>query len=255
MALQRVRCAKCSEEFHPNFRICPRCGTYLAATSGNVMAGSQTASPASGVHSSARSGRVAMNKPSPEQPSNPSKWADAPPAPWRRFAARSLDLTVNGVVMVLVIAIVFFMLAPYQADQFFGMFETPGGVFLDLLYTSLAGSVLTGLIIGLTGSSLGKLIFGVKVMKLDGSLLGPMDGISRDVTVWVKGLGLGVPIIALFTQVVAYQRLKGKGSTSWDEGMYRVTYRENGPMQYALNVLGVVLIVLVGAVSRVILQV
>jgi len=157
--------------------------------------------------------------------------------------------------MVLALSLVFFMIAPYQAAQFFGVFDAPGGVFLDVVFTSLSGSVLTGLIIGLTGSSLGKVIFGVKITKLDGSLIGPVDGISRDINVWVKGLGLGIPIVALFTQGAAYQRLKGTGVTSWDEGMYLVKYRKTGPLQYALNTLGLVLVVVAATLSRLLLQV
>lgn len=235
-ALKRITCPKCSKEFQPNFKVCPSCGTILEQHA-------KIPEMPAVIHSY-------QEKPQFVKQQAPSNWVTNPTAPWRRWAARSLDLALNGTVMIYAFAFTFFLIAPNEANQFFEIFVLPGGIILDILFTSIMGSILTGLIIGLTGSSLGKLIFGIKVTRLNGSLIGPIDGIVRDITVLVKGMGLGVPIIALFTQYFAYKKLKEIGSTSWDQGSYNVSYRKNSAQQYVLNFFGVVLIIVVVTVMR-----
>ncbi len=245
-ATKRIVCASCGEEYQPNFRICPNCGSELTAGSSAAIA---------------RAGKP-LDQPVPlptpsvisPPPAQPVKnlsmsWSDTPVAPWRRWAARSLDLIVNGLVAVTTFFFVFYALAPYQADRLLSVLEAPGGVLLDVLLTGLLGSVLTGLTIGLTGSSLGKIIFGIRVTKLDGSLIGPINGVIRDLNVFLKGFGLGIPLVSLLTLAFAYKRLKSTGSTSWDAGAFLVTHRPTGNTQYVLNTFGVALWLFVAALT------
>jgi hypothetical protein len=74
--------------------------------------------------------------------------------------------------------------------------------------------------------------------------LGLRAGLARDLAVLFKGLGLGLPIVALIMMLVAYNRLKNRGSTSWDRDRYIVWHRPSGTSQYILNVVGVVMIFL-----------
>ncbi len=98
----------------------------------------------------------------------PNGWLAHPPTPWRRYAARILDSTFNGLIFMVILAIGFFAVAPATADIFFSIFEIPGGRFLDMMLTTAAASVLGGSLIGVSGSTLGKFIFGVKVTRTDG---------------------------------------------------------------------------------------
>lgn len=246
-ATKRIVCASCGEEYQPNFRICPNCGIELTAGSSAaiVQASKQPSRP------------VPLPTPSviSPPPAQPGKnltmsWSDTPVAPFRRWAARSLDLSVNGSVASLTFYTAFYALAPYQADRLLSVLEAPGGVLLDILLFGLLGSVLTGLTIGLTGSSLGKIIFGIRITKLDGSLIGPINGVARDLNVFLKGYGLLIPPMTLFTLPFAYKRLKSTGSTSWDAGAFLVTHRPTGNTQYVLNTFGVALLVFLNVLSR-----
>jgi hypothetical protein len=72
------------------------------------------------------------------------------------------------------------------------------------------------LTIGLTGLSLGKWIFGIRVTR-DGAPMGPLRALRREFAVFFKGLGLGVPLVSLFTLVGSYSALSDKRITPWDK--------------------------------------
>jgi uncharacterized RDD family membrane protein YckC len=182
----------------------------------------------------------------------PIGWLQSPPTPWRRYAARSLDLLVFGYAGLAIIGFVFYAVAPYTADQFFSVFTAPGGIILDFIITALVGCVLNGIIIGLSGSSLGKLLFGIMIVDQNGFKIGASQGIQRDLSVYVRGLGLGVPVVSLIMLWMSYSKLKQTGSTSWDtEKSYSVWHRPSGPGQYMLNILGILLLIVVTTAARV----
>lgn len=172
-------------------------------------------------------------------------WLSHPPTPWRRYGARMLDTSFNGAVVMIIIGVAFYAIAPATADEFFSIFEGESGRILDIVMTAFVASILGGLLVGISGFTLGKWIFGVRVTKLDGTRLGIADGLSRDLTVLLKGLGLGIPIVAIFTMGYAYRRLGEFKTTSWDKGRYIVWHRPSGFSQYIFNVIGILLILLV----------
>ncbi|KZK84377.1 RDD family protein [Pseudovibrio sp. W64] len=180
----------------------------------------------------------------------PKGWLANPPTPWRRYAARLFDTTFNGVVLVMLLAFVFYAIAPAAADEFFSLFDGPGGRLIDLMFTASAASVLGGSLIGVSGTTLGKFIFGIKITRTDGQLLGFWDGLKRDFNVLLRGLGLGIPIVALFTMWGSYQRLKSNKTTSWDTEKYTAWHRPSGIGQYILNVIGIGLFFLILTMVR-----
>ena len=173
-----------------------------------------------------------------------SGWSVEPVTPWRRYGARFLDNLFNGGLGIIVLSISFYAIAPASADQFFTYFQGPEGRLLDTILTTFVASIISGLMIGATGTSLGKAIFGIKVLRKNKDKIGLIAGVGRDIEVWVKGLGLGIPIIALFTLINAYTSLKRNGTTSWDSGRYIVMHRKSSAGQYLLNIIGLSLIVL-----------
>lgn len=44
--------------------------------------------------------------------------------------------------------------------------------------------------------------------------------LERSFLVWIRGLGLGIPIISLITEIVAYNHLLKFGQTSWDRDLH-----------------------------------
>ena len=181
----------------------------------------------------------------PSETNGPEGWLSYPPTPWRRYAARLLDTSLNGVLGFFLFAIAFYAIAPASADNLFSFFGSGAGLWLDLLATGIMASLIGGALIGVSGFTVGKLIFGIKVVRKNGNTIGFGAGIMRDLEVLIKGMALGIPIVALFTLWLSYKSLTENRTTSWDENRYVVYHRPSGAAQYFLNVLGLVAVVLV----------
>ena len=170
-------------------------------------------------------------------PPVPGNWALAPIAPWRRYFARLFDVTIFGILAWALIGYGWYRIAPLQADAFFNQLNR----LFDTILTLLLGSVVSGLVLGFVGTTPGKTIFGVRVRTLDGKPIGAMNGLSRDFTIFIKGFGLGIPLVSFVTLILSYLRLNRDKVMSWDQGQYTVTYRPNTGAQIMLSIAGILL--------------
>ena len=245
-------CSSCSEPAQNTMVMCVKCGAKNFSDMPNGPLQNKTSADQN-------QSEITAAKPVPNIQSNmalhggvPTGWLSSPPTPWRRYAARSIDIVVFGYLGFTIIGFVFYSVAPYTADQFFSIFSSPGGILIDIVVTALIGCVLGGVVIGLSGSSLGKLIFGLMVVDQNGRRIGAVQGIQRDLSVYLRGLGLGIPLVSLITLWMSYSKLKDTGATSWDsEKNYTVWHRPSGPGQYTLNILGILLLITVTAAGRI----
>ena len=194
------------------------------------------------------------NREKPEAATAGDNWLSKPPTPWRRYGARIFDFTFNGMLGFSILGMIFFAVAPYSATEFFSIFESKQGRILDLIMMGFIASLIGGALIGVSGMTLGKWIFGIKVTKLNGSNLGLVDGIVRDLDVFIRGLGFAIPLISLITMLTAYSTLKKKETTSWDAGKYLVSHRRSSAVQTILNIIGVIMIFLIVALMKVVDQ-
>lgn len=178
-------------------------------------------------------------------------WVITPVAPWRRYFARAFDLTLFGVLGWFALGLAWYSIAPMQADRFFiGL--NPA---VDLVLTAVIGTFISGFILAFFGSTPGKAVFGIRVRNKEGSKLSVSEGLTRDLDVLVRGLGLAIPLVSVITLIVAYSKLKRNGVTSWDSGTFHVSYKQNSGRQIALNIFGVILylilFVLVSAIGSI----
>jgi uncharacterized RDD family membrane protein YckC len=177
-------------------------------------------------------------------------WIVAPPSPWRRYGARMLDVMVSGAGGFFLLAYVWYSVEPFSADRFFALMDGPSGPLVDFVLTVLMAGFINAVLLGLTGYTVGKAIFGIKVVNPDGSLLGIGPALLREMHVWVRGLAFGIPMVSLIPMVIGYNDLVKQGSSAWDRGRHVVFYRPAGPTQTMLNLAGVIVIIL----SRVLLR-
>lgn len=180
----------------------------------------------------------------PTQPVDDDGWQCTQASPWRRYFARMLDTVLLGTLIWIVLAVVF---AAMSNDLYRVFFGSPGLATNRISATILTLAVVApveALILGLTGTTIGKWVFGIRVTDAAGRSIGLVQAGLREAAVFLKGLGLGIPIVSLITMIAGYRMLKHDGATSWDyERPWVVTYRPAGAAQTILFVLGVLVFV------------
>lgn len=171
-------------------------------------------------------------------------WTDRKPHPWRRYWARMLDIAVMGGVTWFVIGFVAGAVAPEPTKRFFDFLTSgPLGKIADALLTLVVAIPGNAILLGLTGGTLGKWLFGIKVVRPDGRPIGVAAALWRELRVWVQGQAMGVPLISLFTLFGAYSWLNDDGHAPWDKPRQRAAlHRPAGALQILLILIGLVLL-------------
>lgn len=136
--------------------------------------------------------------------------------PWVRYWARMLDFFLFCFLAGIVLA---FVHAPALE-----MSDTLFGIVLAFAYVFIEPAMLAG-----WGTTPGKTLLKVRLRNSAGNKLCYADALSRAFKIWFRGLGLGIPIVALFTQIHAYNRLTEQAVTSWDkDGDFKVSHQTIG---------------------------
>jgi hypothetical protein len=166
-------------------------------------------------------------------------WSETPVRPWRRYFARAIDTFFSSFIIFACLGFVLYSLSPNIHQSFFSLFEGKGERFWNMLFSYFGAIFLNAAFIGYTGSSPGKYLLGIKITDKHDKPLGYKIALKRELLVWYKGLGLGIPFISFFTQLAAYNTLKSRGKTSWDESMgLKITYRNNRMRNIFLTIFG-----------------
>ena len=150
----------------------------------------------------------------PRAAAPPSPTVDAasfePASPWRRYWARSIDITVS----MFLVAVLTGAIRPSLIGQLNAAVGARWVILLLLLPFAL---VLDAGIYRVLGNTPGKAIAGIKVLTEDGRrLLGGRAYLGRNFGVYFFGLGLGLPLISLFTLIYGYRRAAAGETSTWD---------------------------------------
>lgn len=136
--------------------------------------------------------------------------------PWVRYWARTCDF--------LLFVVLFGGVATAFHPQLAEMNDTLLGAILLLIYNFVEPVMLATF-----GSTPFKALLRVRLRNQDGSKLGYMQGLARCFSVWIRGQGLGLGIIAIIANLMAHRSLTSDGITSWDSsGGYTVTHKKVG---------------------------
>ena len=174
--------------------------------------------------------RLALNEP-PEI--NYSEY-QFEPHPWLRFFARSVDRSISLIpCMVMLIA-----------------FSSPDGpAFPPILLLAayyLVWVVVEARLLSQFGTTPGKSALGISVETESGARPTFEQALRRSALVLLKGEGLGIPVVSLITQIVAYQNLSEQRVSTWDRDCeLRVRHRDCG----MLRVVAVLFLVWISAVT------
>lgn len=129
--------------------------------------------------------------------------------PWRRYWARTFDITFIMPIYIFIIA----LFSPGLNYTITRMDSFIGGILLLLFYLIFFEPMM----LSSFGTTPGKSLLGIKIRDLSGKKISYTTAMRRGLLVWLNGMGIGIPLIAFFTMIIAYNKLKRKGITSWDE--------------------------------------
>ncbi|MBD9652906.1 RDD family protein [Ensifer sp. ENS09] len=142
--------------------------------------------------------------------------------PWPRFWARAIDCWLLAPTLSFVIAIA----AAFYAPTLYVQFTSLNSTVLGLGLLPVVGIVLA-LMMAVIGTTPGKAILGIRVTSIaDGNKF--LFYLIRELKVWVFGLGLGIPFVALFTQIYQCRRVGAGNAAGYDEGFAMVVGRPSG---------------------------
>ena len=162
--------------------------------------------------------------PLPEEASpDPQLWPLA--GRWPRFLARTLDVWWETLLVSLVLGAV---LGRYSASFVRWINDTSGGQFFGILCLPIA-LVIDALLYRVLGNTPGKVLLGLRVQTVDRKRLTFVQYLDRNVSVWVRGLALGLPLFNLFTMANQFRRLGNGQQADYDDlPMFRVFARPLG---------------------------
>lgn len=201
-------CTSCGAALAAGSKFCGSCGA--AVESGEVYKADPTHTPES---TSTTSPPVQDTLEMPRRSASQSVDRSNTPRPWLRYWAKMLDVWLCAFVLAFFLGVMF--------PQWIA--ETNESV-LGLILLACAIPI-QAMILAVFGNTIGKALLGIKVTH-KGEKLTFGQAFTREATVYVKGLGLGIPIVALFTQINAYNHLKNEGASSWDKSEgHLVTHR------------------------------
>lgn len=133
-----------------------------------------------------------------------------PATPWRRYWARLIDIMVS----MFLVTVMTGAIRPSLITQLNAAVGTKWVLLLLLLPVALT---LDSLAYWALGNTPGKAIAGIKVLTEDGRrLLRAPVHLGRNFGVYFFGLGLGLPLISLFTVIYGYRRAAAGETSTWD---------------------------------------
>lgn len=136
--------------------------------------------------------------------------------PWRRYFARMVDLVIIGNIASVIFAVLLNIFISQYSDLI-SNFSAEEKTIYYLLLLSFIYVPIEALFLSISGTTLGKFIFGISVLSKNRIKIGFANALERTLSVWIKGLALGIPGISFFTILYSYSKLKDNGITSWDK--------------------------------------
>ncbi len=141
--------------------------------------------------------------------------------PWRRYFAKTIDLSIFSVSLAFVGGIVLAFVNPGWL---------PITIVSSIIFTAVVlffSFIIEGLIISIFRTTFGKALFRTGVVDKDGGRLGIAKSIGRSLYSGVAGLGAGIPLVSIMTLILSYSALESDGVTLWDKHMDAYVVHEN----------------------------
>ena len=148
--------------------------------------------------------------------------------PWVRYWARMTDVWIFAVFISVYVGISDSSILYATNDMVMGIIILAVWVLIESVMLST------------WGTTPGKWFFRITIRDSEGNMLNYSDSLSRCFSVWLKGLGAGLPLVSIITTLIAYNTLTTTGRTSWDmSGNFTVTHEEIGTRRVVFFILSI----------------
>jgi hypothetical protein len=207
---------------------------FSSEAEGNTETPAETAEPVpTATPEAARPSAIPI--PPPAEP--PSADADLTPRPWVRLFAKWFDMSLMA-APVIAVAPAMFPLGGLEAWL------------LQIVMAGLAWLLIEPLVLAAFQTTPGRALLSTKLIYEKGQQIPLGAAYDRTLRVYIKGMGLGLPIVYLFTYFVAYRHLMTHGTTSWDEdGGFEVRHGKLSGLRIMLMVLIYTSLIVFGALT------
>lgn len=215
-----LTCPDCGSSVSDQAFACQYCGRPVRAGEYTTADPSRT-----GADRPERPQSSASDSSPPPSPSEPVETESAP-RPWVRYWARFIDTTIA----IFGLAFVSGFLSPGAfADDESGWTLVFSALFVWIFVEAV--------MLSSWGTTPGKALLKVSVTRNGQDPPGFGTSLARSFRVWFFGLGIGFPVVTAITMLVAYNKLKKRGRTTWDRKLgLIVTHKEIGPLRWAVLV-------------------
>lgn len=134
--------------------------------------------------------------------------------PWVRYWARTLD----------------FLIFSLLAGGLIGYFAPEAVIMPEVMFELvllLAYNFVEPAMFALWGNTPIKAFFRIRVRNQQGLKLSYGEALRRNFHIWIRGNGMGIPLVSLFTLISSYSQLSNRGITPWDaNGGFRVSHQK-----------------------------
>ncbi|WP_313344083.1 RDD family protein [Sedimentibacter sp.] len=130
--------------------------------------------------------------------------------PWRRFLARSFDISMYNILWSVFLAFIFHVNVAARSGS-----ET----LLDTFIVFIMMLFLEPLFLRLFGTTPGKFIFGLRIENPDGEHLFYNEGLDRTLRVIGTGMGYNIPIYNIIRLLKSYTLCRENEIQPWDESI------------------------------------
>ena len=131
--------------------------------------------------------------------------------PWVRMFARVIDMDLGCT---------FIFMTSGNPDLVENMFMPQ-----YLMYFLFGWVLMETCLMSTWGTTPGKWLLKIQVTDATGGKLELAQAFLRSLQVWIRGMGMGIPILSLITLMMSHGRLVQDGSTRWDQlGNFKVVH-------------------------------
>lgn len=163
--------------------------------------------------------------------------------PWSRYFAKIFDIFIAS---ILFFTFSFFILisSSYIADVIFFKYSSLYVLFVVLFnfIFIIFSCLLDAFFLNVFGFTIGKALFNIQVRDLNGNKLKFFSAFKRNLAVWYFGLALNIPLVNIFANCRAYDKLILTSTTKWDGGKFVVTHGDISLVKYFLILVMLILI-------------